>query len=109
LTARLGGPAQFTVAIAVNLRYITYEVMKMPGNVTYNIRIDPQIREEADKLYRSMGLSLSQAVNLFLTQSVVQRRLPIGVIVAEPAGEPPAADDYHSFDTWEQAKEWLSA
>jgi hypothetical protein len=28
---------------------------------------------------------------------------------AEPLGEPPAADDYHSFETWEQAKEWLEA
>jgi antitoxin component of RelBE/YafQ-DinJ toxin-antitoxin module len=56
-----------------------------------------------------MGMSLSTAVNLFLTQSVIQRRLPIDKIIAEPLGEPPAEDEYHFFDDWEQAKEWLNA
>ena len=56
-----------------------------------------------------MGMSLSSAINLFLTQSVIQRRLPLNEIIAEPFGEPPADDKYHSFDSWEQAKEWLNA
>ena len=81
----------------------------MSNNTTYNIRIDARIRKEADALYKSMGMSLSSAVNLFLTQSVIQRRLPIDDIIAEPLAEPPAGDEYHSFDTWEQAKEWLNA
>ena len=54
-------------------------------NSTYNVRIDRQIREEADTLYKSMGLTLSSAINLFLTQSVIQRRLPINEVIAEPA------------------------
>jgi DNA-damage-inducible protein J len=81
----------------------------MSNNITYNIRIDSRIKKEADMLYKSMGMSLSSAVNLFLTQSVIQRRLPIDDVIAEPLGEPPADDEYHSFDTWEQAKEWLNA
>ena len=81
----------------------------MSNNTTYNIRIDSRIRKEADTLYQNMGLSLSAAVNLFLTQSVIQRRLPIDDIIAEPLGEPPADSEYHSFDSWEQAKEWLHA
>ena len=54
-------------------------------NTTYNIRIDKQVREKADALYKSMGLTLSSAINLFLTQSVIQGRLPINEVVAEPA------------------------
>ena len=81
----------------------------MSNNTTYNIRIDSTIRKEADALYKSMGMSLSTAVNLFLTQSVIQRRLPINEIIAEPFGEPPAEGEYNTFDTWEQAKEWLDA
>ena len=81
----------------------------MVNNTTYNIRIDSRIKKEADMLYRNMGMSLSAAVNLFLTQSVIQRRLPIDDIIAEPLGEPPADGEYHSFDTWELAKEWLNA
>ena len=81
----------------------------MSNNTTYNIRIDTRIRKEADELYKSMGMSLSTAINLFLTQSVIQRRLPIDKVIAEPIGEPPADGEYHSFESWEQAKEWLNA
>jgi len=84
-------------------------VNQLSNNATYNIRIDSQIKKEADALYKSMGMSLSSAVNLFLTQSVIQRRLPIENIIAEPIGEPPAVDEYNSFDSWEQAKDWLNA
>jgi DNA-damage-inducible protein J len=84
------------------------EVIQVSNNTTYNIRIDSRIRKEADALYKSMGMSLSAAVNLFLTQSVIQRRLPIDEIIAEPLGEP-SDDEYHSFENWEQAKEWLHA
>ncbi|MCL2171289.1 MAG: type II toxin-antitoxin system RelB/DinJ family antitoxin [Defluviitaleaceae bacterium] len=50
------------------------------ANTTYNIRIDKNIRKQADELYKSMGLSLSSAINLFLTQSVIQRKLPLAEI-----------------------------
>jgi DNA-damage-inducible protein J len=53
----------------------------MAANTTYNIRIDSRIRKEADALYKEMGMTLSQAVNLFLTQSVIQGRLPLAEVV----------------------------
>jgi len=81
----------------------------MSNNTTYNIRIDSRIRKEADALYKSMGMSLSAAINLFLTQSVIQRRFPINDVIAEPLGEPPADDECNPFESWEQAKEWLNA
>jgi len=93
----------------VCLWYDYNEVTEMSATTTYNIRIDSRIRKEADELYKSMGMSLSSAVNLFLTQSVIQRRLPIDNVIADPIGEPPTDDEYHSFDSWEQAKEWLNA
>jgi len=92
------------------LWYVDDEVViEVSNNTTYNIRIDSRIRKEADALYKGMGMTLSAAVNLFLTQSVIQRRLPIDEIVAEPLGEPPTDDEYNSFESWEQAKEWLNA
>jgi len=69
----------------VQMRYGYGEVITVPMNTTYNIRIDKQIREQADALYKSMGLSLSSAINLFLTQSVIQGKLPINEVIAEPA------------------------
>ena len=61
----------------------------MSANMTYNIRIEKRVRQQADALYKSMGLSLSSAINLFLTQSIIQGKLPINEIIAEPtyAGE----------------------
>ena len=54
-------------------------------NTTYNVRINKNIREEADALYKSMGLTLSSAINLFLTQSVIQGKLPISEVIGEPS------------------------
>jgi len=71
------------IDIAVNMWYNSDEVIRV-ANITYNIRIDKEIREQADALYKSMGLSLSAAINLFLTQSVVQGKLPIAEVVALP-------------------------
>ena len=55
------------------------------SNTTYNVRIDKQVKEQADLLYKSMGLSLSAAINLFLKQSVIQGKLPINEVIAEPS------------------------
>ena len=72
------------VDIAVNMRHNTVEVISLSTNTTYNIRIDKRVRTQADALYKSMGLSLSSAINLFLTQSVIQGKLPINEVIAEP-------------------------
>ena len=57
----------------------------MGSNMTYNIRIDSNVRQEADALFRSMGMSMSTAINLFLRQAVIQGKLPLTEVVAEPA------------------------
>ena len=47
---------------------------------TLQIRIDSNLRREADALFASTGLDLTSAVRLFLRQSVIRRRLPFEVI-----------------------------
>ena len=54
------------------------------SNTTYNIRIDRDVREQADSLFKSMGLSLSSAINLFLKQTILHGKLPIYDVIAEP-------------------------
>ncbi|MDR1703384.1 MAG: type II toxin-antitoxin system RelB/DinJ family antitoxin [Clostridiales bacterium] len=56
----------------------------MSANTTYNIRINKRIKHEADTLYKNMGMTLSSAINLFLTQSVIQGRLPLSEVISEP-------------------------
>ena len=80
------------------MRYSSIEVIIM-SNITYNIRIDKQVREQADALYKSMGLSLSSAINLFLTQSVIQGKLPINEVIAEPTYADVLLHDAIEIDT----------
>ena len=44
------------------------------------IRIDPNLRKEAEALFSNAGLDMSSAIRLFLRQSVIRRRLPFEVI-----------------------------
>jgi DNA-damage-inducible protein J len=39
-------------------------------------RVDPLIKAKADELFRHMGLTLSEAIRLFLYQSVAEKRIP---------------------------------
>jgi DNA-damage-inducible protein J len=42
-------------------------------------RIEPNAKDEADRVLRSMGLTLSDAIRLFLLQVVAEKRLPFVV------------------------------
>ena len=51
---------------------------------TLQIRIDSNLRKEADELFALAGLDMSSAVRLFLRQSVIRRRLPFEVVSENP-------------------------
>ena len=44
-----------------------------------NIYLDVNIKDQAKEIFNQYGLSLSQAVNIFLTQSVLNRGIPFNV------------------------------
>ena len=43
---------------------------------TVSFRTDSRVKEEAKKLFSSMGMDLSTAINVFLRQSVVDQAMP---------------------------------
>ena len=47
--------------------------------VSTNIKIDPKLKQEAQELFESFGLSLSSAINIFLRQSVREQAIPFRV------------------------------
>ena len=51
---------------------------------TLQIRVDSDLRREADALFASAGLDLTSAVRLFLRQTVIRRRLPFEVLSESP-------------------------
>jgi DNA-damage-inducible protein J len=44
-------------------------------------RIDPNIKEKAIQLFEQMGLTLSEAIRLFIYQAVAEKRIPFSVNV----------------------------
>ena len=49
------------------------------ASVSTNIKIDPQLKQEAQELFESFGLSLSSAINMFLRQSVREQAIPFRI------------------------------
>ena len=54
---------------------------------TLSVRLDPQLKADAERTLDELGLSLSSAVRVFLTQAVLQQQLPFPVQIEVPAGE----------------------
>lgn len=42
-------------------------------------RIDKHIKAEATQIFNDMGLTLSEAIRLFLYQSIAERRIPFSI------------------------------
>lgn len=42
-------------------------------------RIDPRIKTQAVKIFHGMGLTISEAIRLFLYQSVSEKRIPFSI------------------------------
>jgi len=54
-------------------------IMIATQKVRTNIYLDQQTKEEAKELFKKFNISLSDAVNLFLSQSVLEQGLPFQV------------------------------
>ncbi len=50
----------------------------------FTVRLDPQIKEDAEKLFADLGLNLSTAFNIFLHQSLRAQGLPFKVLRETP-------------------------
>lgn len=51
----------------------------MAKTATLHMRIDPDVKQQAETLYESFGISLSDAVTMFLYKSVMEGGLPFEV------------------------------
>ena len=43
---------------------------------TLNMRVDPSVKEEAERVYAQFGMTLTDAVNVFLHKSIMEGGLP---------------------------------
>ena len=48
----------------------------MNKSTTYTFRVNPEIKQEATQIFESMGITLADAINLFLHQVVREGGIP---------------------------------
>lgn len=51
----------------------------MAKTATINMRVDPQVKSDAESIFASLGMSLTEAVNVFLHKSIMEGGLPFDV------------------------------
>ena len=45
-------------------------------SVNFNMRINPDIKERVEGLYENFGITMTDAINMFLHMSLIERGLP---------------------------------
>ncbi len=56
-----------------------------------NIRMDSDVKEEAQKIFKEIGLDMTTAINIFLRQSIRERSIPFKIRLDVPNAETIAA------------------
>ena len=49
------------------------------NSTNLNIRVDSKLKKEADELFKRLGLNMSSAINVFLSQSVREQAIPFEI------------------------------
>ena len=64
----------------------------MAGNITnISIRMDSELKAQADTLFAELGMNLSTAFNIFVRQSIREGRIPFDISLNQPNRETIAA------------------
>ena len=51
---------------------------------TVRARIEPELKERAEKLFEELGITTTQAITLFYRQVILRRGLPFEVVIPRP-------------------------
>lgn len=51
----------------------------MAKTATINMRVNPQVKSKAESIFSSLGMTLTEAINVFLHKSVMEGGLPFDV------------------------------
>lgn len=56
----------------------------MPKTATLSIRIEPKIKSQAEKIFAQLGLTMTDAVNVFFRQCIRDKALPFRPTLERP-------------------------
>lgn len=51
----------------------------MSKTATINMRVNPEAKSDAESIFASLGMSLTEAINVFLHKSIMEGGLPFDV------------------------------
>ena len=63
----------------------------MAGTTNISIRMDVELKKQAEQLFNELGMNMTTAFNIFLRQAVRQQRIPFDVALESPNAETIAA------------------
>lgn len=58
--------------------------MATAKTTNFTVRLDAQVKDEAEKLFSDLGMTLSSAFNIFLHQSLITQGIPFAVRKERP-------------------------
>ena len=53
----------------------------MSKTTNLSIRIDRNLKEEADQIFNLLGMNLTTAINIFVRQAVRQKKIPFEIFL----------------------------
>jgi DNA-damage-inducible protein J len=59
----------------------------MMANSLISVRIDPETKSQAEKLYSELGMTMSEAIKVFLKRSIVYGGIPFDLRLDKPNAE----------------------
>ena len=54
------------------------------NSINMSFRVDKDLKEQADELFKNLGMNTSVAINMFLTQSVREQQIPFMATMQSP-------------------------
>jgi len=56
----------------------------MAETINVTIRLDREVKEQAERMFNDFGMNLSTAFNIFARQALRQRRIPFDIFDPDP-------------------------
>ena len=63
------------------------EVILMAKDAVVSARVEPKVKEQAEEIFSKLGLSMSQAIKMFLVASIQKQGLPFQLTLMEDDDE----------------------
>ena len=55
----------------------------MKDTIMISMRLNRKVKEDAERIFASLGLTLTAGVNLYLSQVVMQQRIPFPLVLSD--------------------------